>query len=162
MKAAAVWLVAVGFVGCAAAPEAGRVEVPLPPDVRIVPPAVTVPKDVAAFSGKWMGVWVGPRPPEGPGRGGPGRRDHMLVVEEVRATDATVICAWGTGAGLFAADPRPGWVRVTGRFVGDALRVVLPPAGATITYRMRSDGTLDAINERGGFTFRARMTRMTE
>lgn len=120
--------------------------VPLPSDVHIVSPAPGVPREVAAFSGKWTGVWDG-------------ILDHILVVEDVATTDATVIYAYGT-AGIWQIN-RPGWTRVKGAFVDGALRISLPRP-ATVTYRMRPDGTLDGIYEWSGGTSRAKMTRMKE
>ena len=47
---------------------AGCAMVPLPSDVRIIPPGPGIPTEVAAFSGKWQGV-------------GDETLDHILVVE---------------------------------------------------------------------------------
>lgn len=57
---------------------------PLPTDVRVVPPEAAVPQQLAAFSGKWSGVWDG-------------ILHHILVVEEITPPHAAVIVyAWGT------------------------------------------------------------------
>ena len=145
------------LAGCAT-----TVAVPLPPTVRIVPPAPTLPREVAAFSGKWVGAWVPDRDVATGPRAGQ-RRDHILVVEEVTAAEATVIYALGTGAGLeLTPDVRPVWFRTKGRFVGGALTLVFPAIGARASYRMRPDGTLDATQEREGRVFRARMARAPE
>jgi hypothetical protein len=122
------------------------IPVPLPSDFRVVTPPPTVPKELAAFSGKWSGVWDG-------------ILDHILVVEEIDPTHAVVIYAWGTST-QWRID-RPGWSRVRGEFVGSALKLSLPRP-ATVIYRMRADGTLDATYEWTGGISRAKMTRTKE
>jgi len=62
LKRVGLWMSLLLLVGCAT--------VPLPADVRIVPPSTEVPKEFAAFSGKWQGVWDQ-------------TLDHILVVEEI-------------------------------------------------------------------------------
>jgi hypothetical protein len=68
----------------------------LPSDVRIVPPEAAGPQQLAAFSGKWSGVWDG-------------ILQHVLVVEEITPPHAVVIYAWGTAPQWQIA--QPGWSR---------------------------------------------------
>ena len=75
---ARVILVGVLFL-CASAALA---EVPLPDDVKLTPPPSGLREDVAAFSGRWSGVWLGDL-------------EAMLIVEEIDADKAKVIYAWG-------------------------------------------------------------------
>jgi hypothetical protein len=64
-------------------------EVPLPPKLTIVQPDSSIPPDVAAFSGKWVGGWDG-------------RLSSVLVVQKINPADgkgrykAEVLYAWGT------------------------------------------------------------------
>ena len=150
MKKAGSLFAAFLFAGCAAA-----VAVPLPPDVRVVPPAAAVPAHLAAFSGKWVGAWV--TPPLVAGR--IERRDHILVVEEIRGAGAAVVFALGSGLGLGIPDTKPVWFRLSGRFVDGELKLPFPPTGGTVTYRMLPDGTLDATNQHGSTIERAHMIR---
>lgn len=63
---------------------AGQSDVPLPPEIRILPPAQDVPRDQAAFSDKWFGRWDG-------------MLVHVLIVEEIALDPSRVIVvyAWG-------------------------------------------------------------------
>ena len=109
--------------------------VPLPPDVRVVR-GEDVPLARAAFVGKWYGLWDG-------------QVEHILVVQDVSASGASVIYAWGeTASGV-----KEGFVRVNGHFDGDLL-VLMLSRPATVKYRMRPDGKLDG-------QFNAGMNRST-
>ena len=57
-------------------------QVPLPADVSIVAPSADMRKDIAAFSGKWVGKWTG-------------NLDAILIVEEITPENAKVLYAWG-------------------------------------------------------------------
>ena len=52
--------------------------VPLPRDIGIVPPPSDLPPAVAAFSGRWEGVWEG-------------ELESILIVEEIDSQKAKVI-----------------------------------------------------------------------
>jgi hypothetical protein len=119
---------------------------PLPLDVRIVPPETAVLQQLAAFSGKWSGVWDG-------------LLHHVLVVEEITPPHAVVVYAWGTAPQWQIA--QPGWSRVQGEFVDGALKLSLRHP-ATAMYRLQPDGTLDAIYEWAGGISRANLTRVKE
>ena len=84
MRKAGSFLAALLFAGCAVA-----AAVPLPSDVRIVPAAPTVPANLAAFSGKWVGAWATPTQVGGRIR----RREHVLIVEEIKGPVANVVYA---------------------------------------------------------------------
>lgn len=64
-----------------------KAEIPLPPDVAIIPPGPDVPKDVAAFVGKWSGDFSNVL-------------KAVLIVEEVKGDSAKLIYAW---------DDAPAW-----------------------------------------------------
>ena len=118
--------------------------VPLPENVTVVPP-VGVPQELAAFSGKWQGVWDE-------------TLDHVLVVEEITGKEAIVIYAWGDSA---AWKTTRGFFRVKGTFEDNRL-VLRTRRPATVTYRMRPDGKLDARYEWSGGISRAVMTKVVE
>jgi len=121
--------------------------VPLPSDLRIVQPSTGVSKELGVFSGKWTGVWDG-------------ILNHILVVEEINPPHAIAVYAYGA-AREWGID-RPNWSRVRGEFIdGTTLKLSLPRP-ATVIYRMRQDGTLDATYEYARGTSRAKMTRMKE
>ena len=111
-----------------------------------MPPAATVAPQLAAFAGKWSGVWDG-------------ILAHVLVVEEIAPPDAVVIYGWGK-APQWHID-RSGWDRVHGEFVGGALKLSLKRP-ATVLYRMQPDGTLEATYEWAGGISRATLTRVQE
>jgi len=56
--------------------------VPLPQEIEILPPSSDLPPGVAAFSGRWEGVWEG-------------ELESILIVEEIDSQRAKVIYAWG-------------------------------------------------------------------
>ena len=56
--------------------------VPLPPEIEIVPPSPALSPELAAFSGRWEGVWEG-------------ELESVLIVEEIDSQEARVIYAWG-------------------------------------------------------------------
>jgi hypothetical protein len=117
-------------------------DVPLPTDVTIVLPDPTIPKDLAGFSGKWVGVWDNVL-------------NHVLVVEKVEPTSASVIYATGTYSGWNAT---PRWARYRGDFIGPQLVIHL--GSAVATYVLQSDGTLAGRYELGrGRPPEIRMTR---
>ena len=57
--------------------------VPLPPRTQIVPPAADLPKDIAAWSGRWEGIWE------------ESNVMVILIVEEITAKKMKVIYATG-------------------------------------------------------------------
>jgi hypothetical protein len=104
---------------------------PMPPDLRIVPPPPSVPRESARFSGRWVGTWEG-------------ELDHVLVVElEVQndqTTEVIAVYSWGVSGALGVGSP--GWTRARGRIEGGALRLELTRVQATAVYTMQADGTL--------------------
>ena len=77
---------------------------PMPPDLKVVPPPASVPRENARFAGRWVGKWEE-------------QLDHVLVVElEVQndqVTEVIAVYAWGVSAELGVSTP--GWSRVRGR-----------------------------------------------
>jgi hypothetical protein len=80
----AVTLVAtMSLFGCAIflkSSAEGPEEVPLPKDINIVAPPADLPREIAAFSGKWVGKWDGVY-------------DSVLIVEEINDKEAKIILA---------------------------------------------------------------------
>lgn len=108
--------------------EANYDDVPLPADLKVVPPDPNLPQEYAKFSGKWYGIWDS------------NILKHVLVVEEIDQAGARVVYAWGTAPAWWI--DQPGWVRVKGQFTKGSL--VIETQRATVTYRMHEDGTLCA------------------
>jgi hypothetical protein len=121
-------------------------EASLPSEVRLVPPEASVAPQLAAFSGKWSGVWDG-------------ILAHVLVMEEITPPDAVVVYAWGK-APQWHID-QAGWDRVRGEWVEGTLKLSLRRP-ATVFYRLQPDGTLDATYEWAGGISRATLTRVQE
>ena len=123
---------------------------PMPPDLRVVPPPISVPRENAKFSGRWVGKWDD-------------ALDHVLVVEiEIQndqATEVIAVYSWGVSGALGVGFP--GWTRVRGRIEDGALRLELPRVQARAIYTMQPDGTLVGEYWRGEkITSRARLARM--
>jgi hypothetical protein len=57
-------------------------DVPLPQDIKIIPPSPDVPKEIAAFSRTWEGNWDG-------------WLDAKFIVEEINSNQASIIYSWG-------------------------------------------------------------------
>jgi hypothetical protein len=85
---AMVVLVGMGIWNCEAAQLAPP---PFPAeDIRLVSPALGLPDDIKAFSGKWHGEWLDPC--DFPGFG----LQEILVIEEiVSPEEVKVILSWG-------------------------------------------------------------------
>jgi hypothetical protein len=77
------WLVIFGLTACATM-QTASIDCPLPNDINIVPPSPDLRKDIAAFSGKWVGSYEN-------------GRKIILVVEQIKYTEAWVIYSWGGG-----------------------------------------------------------------
>ena len=151
VRRAAALLVGLGLgivlAGCAEDP----IPVPpMPPDLRVVPPPASVPRENAKFSGRWVGKWDD-------------ALDHVLVVEielqNEQATEVIAVYSWGVSGALGVGFP--GWTRVRGRIEDGALRLELPRVQARAVYTMQSDGTLVGEYWRGDtITSRARLARV--
>ena len=124
------------LVGCAAP---GKVATPLPLDLNITAPAPNMPKEAAAFSGTWVGLWEG-------------KLEHTLVVEKIEGASATTVYSWGTEPSW--GINRPGFTRQTGTIEpGGLLRVKLAN-GAEVVYKLAPDQ--QSLN--GQYTLRGNVT----
>lgn len=108
-------------------------EVPLPADMRVVPPSPDVPREVAALSGEWRGTWSGVL-------------DSTLVVETIDAEKATVIYAWGDA---------PSW-RATKGFTRLSAKVTGTPSA-----KLDFGGNITFIVEAGREADTLKVTRMS-
>ena len=89
-------LVFGGMALCSFATAAIALDVPLPSDILIVPPAPSLPVEIKAFSGKWGGSWWSIR--SGPAR--LGGFDAILIVEKIiNEREAIVTYCWGDSWG---------------------------------------------------------------
>jgi hypothetical protein len=78
--------------------------IPLPEDIKIIPPSSDTPKEVAGLSGKWMGSWFSERKDR--------RGEVILIIEELDLTrqKAKVVYAWGALVDQRYSQ-KEGWVR---------------------------------------------------
>jgi hypothetical protein len=81
------------------------------------------------------------------------------VAEEIISPHAVVIYVWGIAPRWQIA--QPGWSRVRGEFVEGALKLS-HRRPATVTYRLRADGTPGATYEWVGGISRATLTQDKE
>lgn len=119
----------------------GSSRVPIPKNVRIVPPGPEVPRARAIFSGKWFGSWIG-------GLDG-STLTHILIVEEIQVNPPRVIVVYALGP----VGRREGvWWRARAAFVGGDLYIDrLDPSWPTTFYHLRDDNTLDASFDAGPY-----------
>ena len=136
-------LISLVFSACATTSPSGyNSDVPLPLDLKIVPPNSSVPAEYTGFSGKWEGRWDN-------------TLNHILVVEEIKGSNAVVVVyAWGRAPSWFID---PGWGRAKGQFKDNELILNLPN-GAVVTYRL-NNGVLASEYDRGRYFARATMKR---
>ncbi len=128
------------LAGCAAT---GPVTLPGPTDVKITPPAPSVPAEIAAFSGTWEGAWGG-------------TLASRLIVEEVDNQSARVVYAWDDDSqGRF----KGGWSRVRAKVSpGPSLEW---GSGVQFKFMMGKDrATIDGEREQGGYISTVTMKKM--
>ncbi|MBU4582128.1 MAG: hypothetical protein KKH02_06945 [Proteobacteria bacterium] len=141
----ALVLVSLLLVGCAI-PTRPTATIPLPQDMKIVAPEPTLSPEIKAFSGKWFGVWDG-------------ILEHILVVEQINPPDATVIYAYGKAASWNTANPN--FFRPQAQIEPGVLKLSTRRP-AKVTYRLQSDGTLDATYEWSGGISSTKMKRLDQ
>jgi hypothetical protein len=146
-----VWaiLMFVQLAGCTTAVPPS--DIPLPPDARVVPPADTVPKDIAAFSGKWNGAWYGEKTSTY-------MADQVIVVERIIPPSAAEVTYAGIGR-WGSLNGRPWVYRVDGTF-GEGTLEFTVPGGINVVLRMNRNETLDAVATGRGGTWRGTFGRV--
>ena len=97
--------------------------IPLPEDVKIIPPAPDVQKEMAKLSGYWFGIWAG-------GFTNPA----LLAVERIDGSAAQVVYA------LLIA---PKWWRYNATNQNGVLKWVSADTGNWVTLQLLPDGTLN-------------------
>lgn len=108
----------------------------LPEDSQISTPGADVPDSLARFSGKWFGV-------------SDGVLDHLLAIENISAGgEVEAIYAWGVAYQWGINNP--GWTRYKGTFQGSKLVLTAPDNMLTISYEIKSDGSMDSWYKRPG------------
>lgn len=122
-------------------------EVPLPSDLKIVPPDPSVPPELAKFSGKWG---------EGKDRWD-GQLAHILVVEQVDSKGAQVVYAYGTASQWWIT--RPDWIRLRGEFTDKHELVLKFKNGAVATYRFNGEKLDGTYRSRRGFDYHITLSR---
>jgi len=136
----------ITFTGvCATAHAQQSANVPMPPDLRVLPPGKDISAELAEFSGKWYGVWDN-------------ILEHVLAVKEVTPTHVVVVYAVGTAPAWNIHQPR--WYEVNAEFVDKALVVKFPRIQVTVTYKMNKDGTLSGTYENARGVSRATLKRL--
>jgi hypothetical protein len=142
MKRVSILIMNLGVIWCLwVIPVLAADLVPLPNDIHIIPPSADLPRELAAFSGRWQGTWVG-----GDGRSG---RDAILIIEEINTQEAKGIyawSAWGTSSS--------GWKRFIATIRKDGGIEFGVREGGTMIFEIGSDpktmkGTLFAHIVRG-------------
>lgn len=127
------WVLAIlaifGLTACATM-QIDTKELPLPNDVNIIPPSPDLPKDIASFSGKWLGTWRG--------SGAKG----ILVVEEIHDTWAQVIYSWGDNPWRRSREPA-GYNRQACKIISDPKpKIVVSAPLGDIYFEMKDLNTL--------------------
>jgi hypothetical protein len=117
----------------AAVPASVSLPVPMPADLRIVPPAADIPPERAAFSGVWVGRWDN-------------FLDTALAIKEITSSGVSAVYAWGVYPAWRIN--QAGWTNARGRFAGPGELHV--QTATLVICRMRSDGKLDAEFGQGG------------
>jgi len=113
-------VVLVFVAACATTPQF----TPLPYGVK-VKPIPDLPKEIAAFSGIWYGIWDNGRP-------------TTLVVQKIKPPKAEVIYSWGP----IGKEREGGFTQHVGEIKPGKLEVAVPERQITITYLLSGDGTL--------------------
>lgn len=137
-------LLALLVAGCASGPSSA----PLPPDVNLVVPSASLAPDIRALAGKWSGKW----------KSRYGQLDHVLIVERLEGSSASVIYSTGALVSTQGGGPSPGWFRVNGTVEPGTLTLSMRN-GAQVTYKLQADGTLSGTYVRQGDTSTGTLTR---
>lgn len=118
-----------------------------PADTKVSFPEEGVPDSWAQFSGRWFGV-------------SDGVLDHLLIVESISIDgEVSAIYAWGVAHQWGVS---PGWERFKGSFQGEKLVLSAPDRNLTITYKVRSDKTMDSWYKRPGINSYTEMVKIVE
>jgi hypothetical protein len=121
------WLLAIlvifAVTACASMQSDLKKGPPLPNDIKIIPPAPDLRKDIAAFSGKWVGSWA---------RGI--SYEVMLVVEEIHDSWAQVVFSRGDE---ISTEIDAAYLRTRGKVIFDRT-----PKLVVDTFKLRNGGDI--------------------
>jgi hypothetical protein len=121
----------------------GTGAVPLPADVRVVPPDAAAPAEIARFSGAWEGSWNGALP-------------TILVVQKIDHKQNRADLLYAVGVNTGANVNSSAWIRLEGRFEGGVLKATTRDGG-WLSYTFTGD-MLEATYQRGNSS-RSKMSR---
>ena len=119
-----------------------------PEDTQISKPGPDVPDSLARYSGKWVGA-------------SDGILEHMLAVENISA-DGKVEAIYAWGVAYIWGLNNPGWARYKGEFHGSKLVLTAPNGILTISYEIRSDGSMDSWYRRPGIISYTELVRLED
>jgi hypothetical protein len=123
---------------------------PLPADLRVVPPAPDVPEALARFSGAWSGAWRDSR--------GADAQCNVLVVEEAHPNGFLKV-VYSVGVSPTFGTTAAYQTRTTARLVDGTLRFVLPTASRPVlAYRLDGSELTGTFNAGGS----ARLRRLDD
>jgi len=106
---------------------------PLPSDVKIIPPDPNLPKELAAFSGRWGGevpFQVRSREFE---------RKIIVIIEEIYQKEAKVVYAWGKVKGWTGPGSGEGWKRSTGSIKSNTIVLEVPEMKSDVQLTIGKD-----------------------
>ncbi len=120
-------------LGAVGAARAQPKDIPIAPDVIIEIPAADIPKELAAFSGKWFGPFNGVRT-------GAYMSDAVIIVEKIAS--ASAIQVFYAGIGRFRTNSGQPWAyRVSGAFLDGTLQFKIGD-NRVVECKLNSDGTM--------------------
>lgn len=134
----------LGLTGCATTGSSNS-WTPLPEPgiasaVKIIPPGLDVPPQIAVYSGAWEGMW---------GNG----RNVTIIIEHIKLPEVIAIYSYGP---LPQYNSEGGWSRVIGRVEGNS--IVLQWSGRTVTLTM-AGGNANVEYRRGGEVLRTTLRK---
>lgn len=112
-------LASIVLIGCAVTSQF----TPLPWGIKIASPPPDLPREIAAFSGIWYGIWDN------------GQRT-TLVVQSIKPPEASVVYSWGP----VGKEREGGFREYVGLIEPRKLTIKIPERETTITYLLSDDG----------------------
>lgn len=95
---------------------------PLPMNLRIIPPQPDLPRNIAAFSGTWYGIWDN-------------GHSTTFMIEKIDPPEVVCIYSWGKTKNV-----EGGWVRQVGKIDPDKRKITIPGEDITKSYLLSDDG----------------------
>ena len=127
-------------------------DIPIAPDVSVEAPAADIPKELAAFSGKWFGPYNGVRT-------GAYMSDALIIVE--RISSATSVQVFYSGVGRFRTNHGQSWAyRLNGAFIDGTLQFKVRD-NRLVECKLNSDGTMSVTTASSTGSNRGTFRRLT-